>query len=199
MRTKASPPADSEIRPVLRARLLAAHADQPDTVLLEEMGLCRGRVRVDLAIVNGTLHGYEIKSDRDRLARLPSQVVLYGRIFDLATLVVGERYLEDAMKMVPSWWGIIRVEAAPGAPKLIMHRRGRSNQDRDARSLVELLWLDGALALLEQHGAARGLRGKPRRVVWDHVCNHVELHHIAVAVRAHLRARAATPDHPSPS
>ena len=34
---------------------------------VEELGVCRGRVRVDVAVVNGTLHGYEIKSDRDSL------------------------------------------------------------------------------------------------------------------------------------
>jgi hypothetical protein len=199
MLKRALPPADSEIRPVLRARLLVAHAGEPDTVFLEEMGLCRGRIRVDLTVVNGILHGYEIKSDRDSLDRLPNQVDLYGRVLDRATLVVGERHLEDAIQMVPSWWGVLRVQATRGGPKLVMHRRSRENRDREARSLVELLWRADAVALLEQHGAARGLRRKPRRVVWDHVCKHVELHEIGRAVRAHLKTRTRTPGHPLPS
>src|SRR6266581_699688 len=132
--TKALPPADSEIRPALRARLLATYADESDTIFLEELGVCRGTVRIDLAVVNGTLHGYEIKSDRDSLDRLPGQIDLYGRVLDQATLVVGERHLTDAIQMVPAWWGVLRVVAAPGGPKLVTHRRGRANRGRDARS-----------------------------------------------------------------
>ncbi|HET7057847.1 MAG TPA: sce7726 family protein, partial [Nitrospiraceae bacterium] len=69
---------DSDIRRVLRSKLLLKHADELDTVIIEELGLCRGQVRVDLSVVNGLLHGYEIKSDRDSLRRLRSQAELYG-------------------------------------------------------------------------------------------------------------------------
>ncbi len=60
---------DSDIRAVLRSRLFLKHPDEADTVVIEELGLCRGQVRVDVAVVNGLLHGYEIKSDRDSLRR----------------------------------------------------------------------------------------------------------------------------------
>src|SRR6266511_802692 len=69
---------DAAIRPALRERLLRRHATDADTVLIEELGLCRGKVRVDLALVNGSLHGFEIKSDRDSLRRLSAQVGLYS-------------------------------------------------------------------------------------------------------------------------
>ncbi len=42
------PMTDADIRPALRRRLLAPHTWDADTVLLEELGLCRGLVRVDL-------------------------------------------------------------------------------------------------------------------------------------------------------
>ena len=48
-------------------------------MILDELGICRGRVRIDLTVVNGLLHGYEIKSERDTLARLETQADLYGR------------------------------------------------------------------------------------------------------------------------
>src|SRR5262249_26817602 len=79
---------DSGIRPGLRSWLRLKHADESDTVLIEELGLCRGRVRVDVAVVNGLLHGYEIKSDRDSLRRLAGQVEVYGKVLDRATLVI---------------------------------------------------------------------------------------------------------------
>ena len=84
------------------------HEGEEDVVFMEELGLCRGEVRVDVAVVNSALHGYEIKSDRDSLRRLSNQVVLYGRVLDRATLVVGERHADDASALVPEWWALLR-------------------------------------------------------------------------------------------
>lgn len=182
---------DADIRPALRSLLLSQHGDEPDTILVEELGFCRGRARIDLAVVNGQLHGYEIKSDRDSLRRLSSQIDLYGKVLDLATLVVGERHLREAAEMLPAWWSILRVDTSSTGPRFRTLRRGRENPDQDPRSLVELIWLDEAVALLEQRDAARGVRGKPRRVVWDRLCEHFALEEIAETVRCRLKARVA--------
>src|SRR6266478_524890 len=80
---------DDSIRSALRSRLQNQHAGQSDTAFLEELGLCGGRVRVDIAVVNGLLCGYEIKSDRDTLRRLSTQIDVYGKVLDRAILVVG--------------------------------------------------------------------------------------------------------------
>jgi hypothetical protein len=182
---------DADIRPALRSNLLGKHADEADTVIIEELGVCRGRVRVDLAVVNGTLHGYEIKSDRDSLRRLTTQIDFYGRVLDRATLVVGERHLTNALDILPAWWGVLHVQQAPRRQRFRTIRRGRKNPQRDPRALVELLWLDDALALLETREVAKGVRGRPRRLVWDRVCEHFHIDEIAAAVRAQLKARAA--------
>jgi len=187
---------DADIRPALRSSLLGKHADDPGTVIIEELGVCRGQVRVDLAVVNGAIHGYEIKSDRDSLRRLATQIAFYGKVVDRATLVVGERHLPTAVEMLPPWWGVVRVHETRRKQVFKKVRRGRKNPGRDARALVELLWLDDALALLEEREAARGVRGRPRRFVWDRVCEHFSLEEIASAVRARLKARTARPDHP---
>ena len=47
----------------------------PDTLFIEELGLCQGQARIDSAAVTSVLHGYELKSNRDRLTRLASQAV----------------------------------------------------------------------------------------------------------------------------
>lgn len=190
---------DPDIRPALRARLRGEHAAESDTVFIEELGLCRGQVRVDLAVVNGSLHGYEIKSDRDSLRRLAGQVDFYGRVLDRATLVVGHRHLSEALSMVPHWWGILVVEPKGGSLRFKTIRRGSRNPARDARSIVELLWLDAAVALLADRGVERGFRGKPRRKVWDRVCEVFRIDEIAAAVRNQLKARAVPPGLPQPS
>lgn len=189
-----SPLADADIRPALRTRLLSRHATEPETVILDELGVCRGQVRVDVAVVNGIVHGYEIKSDRDSLRRLAAQADLYGRVLDRATLVVGQRHLEEAFEVVPAWWGVLRVESTATGARLVRQRHGALNHMRDPRALVEFLWLEDALALLERQNAARGVRGKSRRFIWDRICERIEIDEIAAAVRSHLKARAGSPD-----
>jgi diadenosine tetraphosphatase ApaH/serine/threonine PP2A family protein phosphatase len=182
---------DAEIRPVLRSKLFDKHAGQSDTAIIEELGICRGRVRIDVAVVNGALHGYEIKSDRDSLRRLDVQVDFYGKVLDRATLVVGERHLSHALDLLPAWWGVLLIHQTASEPRFKSVRRERKNPRKDPRSLVELLWLEDALALLEARNVARGVRGKPRWFAWDRVCENFSVNEIAAAVRVQLKARAA--------
>jgi hypothetical protein len=184
---------DLDIRSALRSLLIQRHENEHDTVLLEELGFCRGQARIDLVVVNGLLHGYEIKSDRDSIRRLAGQVGFFSKVLDLVTLVVGERLLTEALDLVPEWWGVVKVSEGAAGLEFQTLRDGRTNPRRDPRALVELLWLDSALALLESRGAVRGLRGKPRRAVWDCVCEHCDLEEISAAVRKHLKART-TPE-----
>jgi hypothetical protein len=181
---------DSNIRAALRQRLLSHHASENNTVVLEELGLCRGRVRADVAVVNGLIHGYEIKSDRDDFRRLRTQIDIYSRVLDRATLVVGDRLLAEAIDSLPQWWGLLHARCSSGHVRFKTLRRARQNLDRDPRALVELLWLQDAMALLRERNASRGVCGKPRRVVWDRVCDSFEIEEIARAVRARLKARS---------
>ena len=151
--------------------------------------MCRGRVRLDVAVVNGLLHGYEIKSDRDSLRRLHGQVDVYGRVLDQATLVVGDRYLTAVSDLVPSWWGVLHAHVEDEELGFRLLRRPRRNPGKDPHALVELLWADHAMKLLEQRGAARGVRRKPRRIVWARVCEHLGVEEIADAVRIGLKSR----------
>lgn len=189
---------DAPIRAALRARL-ARHLQRGDAVLLEELGLCRGQVRADVTLVNGALHAYEIKSDRDTLHRLLPQAAMYAKIFDRVTLVVGARHQAAALALIPPWWGVLAALPTPRGPRLHTVRRALRNRAIDPRALVELLWLDDALALLERRGAVRGARGKPRAFVWDRVCEQYAVNEIAAAVRGHLKARATQRAVPRPS
>lgn len=182
--------ADSDIRPALRAWLRARHASDPDTVILDELGICRGRVRIDLTVVNGLLHGYEIKSERDTLARLETQADLYGRVLDRATLVVAKPHLEAALGSVPRWWGVLLVENHGTTPRFIARRRGSRNPQKDAKAVVEFLWREDALALLEDRAAAVGLRGRTRLAMWNRICEVYEVEEIAAAARARLKTKA---------
>lgn len=181
---------DTEIRSVLLEHLRDRHRREADVAFLEELGLCRGQVRVDVAVVNGLLHGYEIKSDRDSLRRLAGQAAVYGMVLDRATLVVGPKHVAEAVKAVPEWWEVKVVVPSGASLRVTQLRRGRKNLDRKVRALVELLWLEDTHALLAARGGLRGYRGRPRRELWDRVCALYKIDEIASAVREQLKARA---------
>src|ERR1700730_15998927 len=103
---------DFEIRGAARNTLLAPFLNDPDVLVVEELGLRHGAGRVDIAVINGELHGYELKSDQDTLKRLPQQIAIYGSVLDRVSLVVTSEHLLQAEKLVPWWWEIILADRA---------------------------------------------------------------------------------------
>src|SRR5687768_7337045 len=51
---------DRDIRVALWCRLEAEHSDDPDTLMLDELSLWHGSTRIDLAVINGEIQGYEV-------------------------------------------------------------------------------------------------------------------------------------------
>jgi hypothetical protein len=124
------------------------------------MGLWSGSVRIDIAVINGELAGFELKSDRDTLNRLPFQAEIYSRVFDRVDLVVGHRHFREAEKIIPNWWGIRRAATTPAGLELEQVRESCPNPAQDSFLLAQLLWKAEALAVLERHDLAKGCRGK---------------------------------------
>jgi hypothetical protein len=180
---------DHAIRTALKSRLIAEQT-HADAVLFEELGLCRGLVRADIAVVNGSVHGYEIKSDLDSLRRLRTQVEVYSKVLDYATLVAGDRLLDEAVRMIPESWGVLHAHLGADDLEFKTIRNAIPNPGRDPRALAELLWCEEAIALLQKFDALRGVRGKPRRILWDRISERVRIEDIAAAVRAALKSRA---------
>src|ERR1043166_9427743 len=97
---------DRDVRAAVRQKLNAKYGSDPMTRIVEDMGVWSGSVRIDLAVINGELSGFELKSDRDTLERLPFQAALYSRVFDRVELIVGSHHAERAAAMVPDWWAV---------------------------------------------------------------------------------------------
>lgn len=68
-----------------------------------------GSCKADLVILNGTASVYEIKSERDSLARLVNQVTNYKRVFATVNVIVSDIYVESVRQVVPPDVGIIRL------------------------------------------------------------------------------------------
>ena len=134
--------------------------------IFEELGVRHGTARIDIAVINGAMHGYEIKSDRDTLERLPEQMNEYNAVFDKLTLVVGKHHLHEAINLVPDWWGVIVAKIESNNITFCTIRKAEDNQKQKGVSIARLLWRAEALKILEEQSNAKGIRSKPRDVIY---------------------------------
>lgn len=162
-----TPTNDSMIRVVLRKKLEKKHAKDKHVRIIDELGLHHGDARVDIAVVNDVMHGYEIKSDQDTLFRLPEQIQVYNSVFDKMTLVVGKSHLYEAIKIVPDWWGVVVAKTDTNGNVIFNTiRKEETNKAQNQLSVARLLWREEALRILEDIDEAKGLRSKPRDLIY---------------------------------
>lgn len=181
---------DRDIRTPLLKSLEKEHGNYSDTRIIEELGLCQGSARVDVAVVNGYLHGYEIKSESDSLKRLPAQVDYYSKVLDRVTLVASESHISKVEKLIPDWWGVCVAQRNRGTISLKPVRGDADNSEVDPYALVQLLWRDEALNILRKNDLAKGYSNKPRRILWDRLVDHFSLSEMKQVVRRHLKFRS---------
>ena len=180
---------DADIRPVLDARLHRRYGHHPDTAIIHEFGIHCGIHRVDMAIVNGVMSGFEIKSEKDTLKRLPAQAAAYGMVFDQMTLVVSEKHCQSALTIIPDWWNVL--VAAPGTRrvKLVQVRQGSLNRDVKPYALASLIWRGQALEILDMRGLSKGLSSAPRQKLWDALVHYLPLSELQDETRKAIRVQ----------
>jgi len=175
---------DEAVRAALGVLLRERHAGDYKLRIIEEFGIEHGAARVDIAVVNGILHGYEIKSDRDTLLRLPEQMEAYNSVFDRVTLVVGKQHLFGAINIVPDWWGIVIAKIGANYSVVFNHiREAKNNPTQRSISIARLLWRDEALRILEEVGGADGLRSKPREFIYEKLSSILDQQTLVEKVR----------------
>ncbi|AHB10606.1 sce7726 family protein [Zymomonas mobilis] len=84
--------------------LLGTHSLRTASMLNEFRA---GSCKADLVILNGTATVYEIKSERDSLARLANQVENYKRVFAKVNVIASENHISGILSTVPSDVGIM--------------------------------------------------------------------------------------------
>ena len=180
---------DNDIREVLLGELCNRHSDDDETKIVNEMGVLHGQSRVDVAVINGILHGYEIKSESDNLVRLPSQINDYNLVFDRMTIVVQRNYLGNVREMVPKWWGIMLITRRNQEINLREIRRGRINPGVDPFALSHLLWRDEALNILKERDLHKGYLSKPRKEIYQRLIECLEIQDLRKCISKQLRSR----------
>jgi hypothetical protein len=94
---------------------------------------------------------------------------IYNSVFDQITLVVGKSHLHDAINLVPDWWGVTlaKVINSNGLISFCSIRKADENPEKNSVDIASLLWRDEALHILEQMDHSRGVRSKPRKVLYE--------------------------------
>lgn len=181
---------DTNIRTCLKRHLAAEHGEA-DAVFLDELLLLGGSGRADVAFVNGSLHGFEIKGQSDRLGRLQDQSTLYDLIFDESWIVTTSKHLNGAMEIINPWWGIILVEVnAQNLLSLQVLREATANPYVDTLHVTQLLKKPEALRILQEAGISRGLKSQPTYILHEMLLGCVPDDQLRAEVRKALKHRA---------
>lgn len=90
----------ADVKKAFLRYLVGSRHWRSDPVPASEMVVESWRGRVDMALFNGHLHAFEIKSDADKLDRLPDQIRRMIRHFDNVGVVCGDRHLDKVVAVV---------------------------------------------------------------------------------------------------
>ena len=150
---------DTRIREAL-LRKLARQKTRPRAVL-QELHVHGGKAIADVVTLHSEAHCYEIKGETDHIERIAVQATYYNAAFRRITLVTTECKVQRALKLVPSFWGIM-VAIGDGDTIRFRHfRAAQLNPRFEKQSAALTLWKSEMLELVSEAGAER----KPRRLL----------------------------------
>ena len=181
---------DIDIRNALHEKTFCKYNDDPDTIVVDELSLCQGIVRVDIAVINGSINGYEIKSEKDTLERLSVQMEYYSKVLDKVTVVVGECHLDELKSIIPDWCGIkIAEKKRTGNVSIRQLKKPKQNPDIIPYHVAQLLWKNEVLEILTEFGLEKGYLSKPREILWKRLSESLPLYRLQDYVRRYLKTR----------
>jgi len=112
---------------------------ESDAVIINELVLAEHGRRADIALANGKLHAFEIKSDADTLSRLDGQIDAYTRCFDKVTLVATDKHLDQALPFLPDHVEVLQASQLSGSVAFKLIKRGKLDLVTDKSSLAQFL------------------------------------------------------------
>ncbi|MBF8964060.1 sce7726 family protein [Pontibacter sp. FD36] len=187
---------DRDIRAALREEYLQKYYQDSDAKVVEEWPLFANKARIDIAVINGHLVGYEIKSDRDTIARLPDQLAIYSQIFDYITVITGPKHVDKLLNFLPHHCGLIVAEPTESKDiRLSTIVEPSRSPEQSKFKLASLLWHEEACLLLKAAGLGKGVRKKRVKQLWKEVAEAFTLDDLGSHVRSMLKAREAWKEH----
>ncbi len=182
---------DIDIRKKIKYSFLKKYYEDINSRVVEELSVSYGDARVDIAVINGSLHGYEIKSENDTLLRLPHQLTTYMKTFDYITFVVGERHVDLLLEQIPDCCGVIIASYKKSSEgiKLKQLRNPTRNNAVEKYALAQLLWRHEAIQILNNYGITKGLSNRNKVQLWELIADTFDLSELSNLVRSLLKSR----------
>jgi len=170
---------DRKIRNKLLKKL---RSDRNNIKIINELDL--HGVVVDIAVIDKRYFcGYEIKSDRDNLSRLPIQMQIYDYVFDKITIVVGESKFTEVNKIVPEFWGVTVAHNINGEIVLQRRRDPKLNKHINKNWLAKKLWKSDIINILRAKNLYKGKSGYCRDELLDIFMNNISLNELRYYIR----------------
>ena len=128
------------IRKEFHKKILAHKYFEPNSLIVDELGIIHGKCIADIAVINNDFYGFEIKSEKDSLRRLEQQAYHYNKVFDFASIILSECHLDEAAIILPNWWGIIVASYKSEADiNFLVEREAKQNPGLDGFAIAQLL------------------------------------------------------------
>lgn len=138
---------DYQIREILHKTELNRFYRDGVSKVVDEMKIPAAKARIDVAVINGSFHGYEIKGASDTLNRLPNQIIAYSYIFDYLTIITEEKHCKKIVDLAPSWVGVLTCQGAE-CNSFSIHRHPSLNPSKEKFYIAKLLWKEELVEVL---------------------------------------------------
>jgi hypothetical protein len=179
---------DACIRQLLKGTELRRFLDDPNSKVVDELSLPVAKARIDVAVINGFLHGYEIKSASDTLQRLPSQIEAYTKVFDYLSIVTESKYHERILDFVPPWVGLIVCNEKKDVKMIEQIRKPKLNKDKQVFFIAKLLWREELIDSLTEYQIP--FRKKDRNwLLCETLSSNLDINEVSFIVRDKLKKR----------
>ncbi len=166
-------------------------------MVIHELGLAHAKRRVDVAVIDREIHGYEIKSGKDRLDRLKGQLQVYTKSLHKLTLVVATKHLKRVDEIVPAWCGVIEVLVDPeGRVNLKEVRKAERNPSVDPFIVAHLLWRDEVQDILSKYCAPPEILRAPRAKLYKLLVEKTAEPNLTEIIKAAMTDRTTWRDCP---
>lgn len=109
-------------------------------LIVEELNVHNGNAIVDVVAIYESMHGFEIKGETDKVARVIKQSEFYNLSLPKLTLVTTENHLLWVERNLPDFWGVLIATEADGEVRLRYHKRAKTNPAFSKEISLLMLW-----------------------------------------------------------
>jgi hypothetical protein len=180
---------DLDIRNSLKTGPLKKYIVDSNSLVLDEFNISLGLVRADIAVVNGVLHGIEIKSERDNLTRLDNQLKEYNKFFEYITIVTCEKFKDKILENYPSNYGVLIAKIEKNKIVFNKLRIAKKNYSVDKLCLVQALWKEELIHILESINYKKGFKYKSKPFLYKILCDIFTKQQLLAIVKEKIKAR----------